>query len=96
MRNFYHRSLKHAAGVQAYLNDLVKGKAKKVKSAISWAVEAKTAFQACKDLLVQSTILAYPKCNAQLSLVTDTSENAIGAVLQQHVDGSSEPLGVFF
>ncbi|GBL84888.1 Retrovirus-related Pol polyprotein from transposon opus [Araneus ventricosus] len=91
MLNFYHRFLKNAAGVQAFLHDLVKGKAKKDKSVIAWSVEAKAAFQACKDLLVQSTILAYPKCDAQL-LVTDASETAIGTVLQQHVDGSSEPL----
>ncbi|GBN28940.1 Transposon Ty3-G Gag-Pol polyprotein [Araneus ventricosus] len=87
--------LKNAAGMQACLHDLVKGKAKKDKSVITWSVEAKTAFQACKDLLVQSTILAYPKCDAQLSLATDASETAIEAVLQQHVDGSSESLGFF-
>ncbi|GBM26158.1 hypothetical protein AVEN_196985-1 [Araneus ventricosus] len=95
MLNFYHRFLKNAASVQACLHDLVKGKAKKDKSVIAWSVEAKIAFQACKDVLVQSTILAYPKYDAQLSLVTDASETAIGAVLQQHVDGSSEPLGFF-
>ncbi|GBN94167.1 Transposon Ty3-G Gag-Pol polyprotein [Araneus ventricosus] len=55
--NFYHRTLKNTAGVQACLHDLVKGKAKKDKSVIAWSVETKTAFQACKDLLVQSTIL---------------------------------------
>ncbi|GBM87265.1 Transposon Ty3-G Gag-Pol polyprotein [Araneus ventricosus] len=95
MLNFYHRFLKNAAGVQVCLHDLLKGKAKKAKSVIAWSVEAKTAFQACKDLLVQSTILAYPKYDAQLSLVTDASETAIGTVLQQHVDGCSEPLGFF-
>ncbi|GBN28877.1 Transposon Ty3-G Gag-Pol polyprotein [Araneus ventricosus] len=46
MLNFYHRFLKNAAGVQACLHDLVKGKAKKDKSVIAWSVEAKTAFQA--------------------------------------------------
>ncbi|GBM45846.1 Retrovirus-related Pol polyprotein from transposon 412 [Araneus ventricosus] len=95
MLNFYHKFLKNQAGVQACLHDLVKGKAKKSKSVIAWSVEVKTAFQACKDLLVQSTILAYPKYDAQLSLVTDASETAIGTLLQQHVDGSSEPLGFF-
>ncbi|GBO19369.1 Retrovirus-related Pol polyprotein from transposon 297 [Araneus ventricosus] len=95
MLNFYHMFLKNAAGVQACLHDLVKGKAKKDKSVIVWSVEAKTAFQACKNLLVQSTILAYPTCDAQLSLITDASETAIGAVLQQHIDSSSEPLSFF-
>ncbi|GBO17180.1 Retrovirus-related Pol polyprotein from transposon gypsy [Araneus ventricosus] len=86
MLNFYHRFLKNATGVQACLHDLAKGKAKKDKSVIAWSVEAKTAFQACKDFLVQSTILAYPKCDAQLSLVTDASETAIGAVLHEGRD----------
>ncbi|GBM33640.1 Transposon Ty3-I Gag-Pol polyprotein [Araneus ventricosus] len=64
MLNFYYRSLKHAAGVQACLNDLVKGKAKKEKTVIAWSVEAKTDFQAFKDLLAQYTIVTYPKCDA--------------------------------
>ncbi|GBM27059.1 Transposon Ty3-I Gag-Pol polyprotein [Araneus ventricosus] len=35
MLNFYHRFLKNAAGVQACLHDLVKGKARKDKSVIA-------------------------------------------------------------
>ncbi|GBM85971.1 hypothetical protein AVEN_88344-1 [Araneus ventricosus] len=40
-------------------------------------------------------MLAYPKHYTPLSLVTDASETAIGAVLQQHVEGGTEPLGFF-
>ncbi|GBO35909.1 Retrovirus-related Pol polyprotein from transposon opus [Araneus ventricosus] len=40
-------------------------------------------------------MLAYPKHNTPLSLVTNASETAIGAVLQQHVEGGTEPLGFF-
>ncbi|GBN32387.1 Transposon Ty3-G Gag-Pol polyprotein [Araneus ventricosus] len=50
MLNFYHMFLKNAAGVQTCLHDSLKGKSKKDKSMITWSVEAKTAFQACKDL----------------------------------------------
>ncbi|GBM70120.1 Retrovirus-related Pol polyprotein from transposon opus [Araneus ventricosus] len=96
MINFYHRFLKNATGTQACLHDLVKGKIKRDKTPIIWTDETKEAFQACKELLKNAAMLAYPKHNIPLSLVTDASETVIGAVLQQHIEGGTEPLGFFF
>ncbi|GBN35003.1 Retrovirus-related Pol polyprotein from transposon opus [Araneus ventricosus] len=95
MINFYHRFLKNSTGTQACLHNLVKGRIKKDKTPILWTDETKEAFRACKELLKDAAMLAYPKHNTPSSLVTDASETAIGAVLQ-HVGGGTEPLGFFF
>ncbi|GBO17011.1 Retrovirus-related Pol polyprotein from transposon opus [Araneus ventricosus] len=95
MINFYYRFLKNAAGTQACLHDLVKGRMKKDKTPIIWTDEIKEAFRECKELLKDAAMLAYHKHNTPLSLVTNASETAIGAVLQQHVEGGTEPLGFF-
>ncbi|GBM47543.1 hypothetical protein AVEN_90256-1 [Araneus ventricosus] len=92
MINFYHRFLKNASGTQACLHDLVKGRIKRDKTPIICTDETKEAFQACKELLKSAAMLVYPKHNTPLSLVTDASETAIGAVLQ-HVEGGTELLG---
>ncbi|GBM71239.1 hypothetical protein AVEN_113407-1 [Araneus ventricosus] len=86
MLNFCQRLFKNAAGTQARLHDLVKCKVKRDKTAITWTEESREAFQTCKELLTNATMLVYPKLNTPLSLVTDASETTIGAVLQQHVE----------
>ncbi|GBM36387.1 Retrovirus-related Pol polyprotein from transposon opus [Araneus ventricosus] len=95
MIKFYHRFLKSAASTQACFYDLVIGIIKKDKTPILWTYETKEAFRASKELLKDAAMLAYPKHNTPLSLVTDASETAIVAVLQQHVEGGTEPLGFF-
>ncbi|GBN72126.1 hypothetical protein AVEN_241512-1 [Araneus ventricosus] len=90
MIKFYHRFLKNAASTHAYLHDVVKGRIKKDKTSIIWTDETKEAFRACKELFKDAAMLAYPKHNTPLSLVSDASETAIGAVLQQHVEGGRD------
>ncbi|GBN04609.1 Retrovirus-related Pol polyprotein from transposon 412 [Araneus ventricosus] len=82
-------------GYTGCLHDLVEGRIKRDKTPIIWTDETKEAFQACKELLKNAAMLTYPKHNTPLSLVTDASETAIGAVLQQHVEGGTEPLSFF-
>lgn len=43
----------------------------------------KIAFNQLKDDLANSTLLSYPDPSAQLSIQTDASRIAVGAVLQQ-------------
>lgn len=95
MLNFYHRFIKNAAGIQACLHELVKGKIKKDKSEIVWSDETKAAFNKCKDILSEATLLSHPLPNAQLALVTDASEFAIGSALQQYVNDEVQPLAFF-
>ncbi|GFR19621.1 transposon Ty3-I Gag-Pol polyprotein [Trichonephila clavata] len=59
--NFYYRFLRNTADDQAHLHDLCKGKLKKDNSTIEWSNEAKSAFEKCKNSIVQATVLALPE-----------------------------------
>lgn len=94
MVNFYHRFVPRSAQRQAPLNALLKGPVKKSQP-IQLSEEAQRAFEDCKNGLCQAAMLAHPESNATLSLVTDASDTAIGAVLQQLKNGAWEPLSFF-
>ena len=53
------------------------------------------AFQDTKEALAKATLLAHPCQNAPISLTTDASDLAVGAVLQQSVNGCLVPLAFF-
>ena len=90
MINFYRRFLLRAAANQAPLNDLLQGNVKG-RTPVSW----NPAFEECKDALSQATLITHPKPDAPLAVFTDASEFAIGAGLQQHVNGAWQPLDFF-
>jgi hypothetical protein len=94
MINFYRRFVPRAAKAQAPLNDLLQGNAKG-RAPVNWNPAAVTAFEECKDALARATLLAHPKPDAPLAIFTDASDFAIGAVLQQCVNGAWQPLEFF-
>jgi cleavage and polyadenylation specificity factor subunit 1 len=94
MSNFYRRFIPGAAKMQAPLNDLLQGNVKG-RMPVTWNPAATAAFEQCKDALAQATLLAHPKPDAPLAIFTDASDYAIGAVLQQHVNGAWQPLEFF-
>jgi len=94
MINFYRRFIPGAARVQAPLNDLLQGNAKG-RTPVTWSPAADAAFDQCKDALARATLLAHPKLDAPLAIFTDASDFAIGAVLQQRVNGAWQPLEFF-
>src|SRR5699024_10670615 len=53
------------------------------------------AFESTRNSLASMTFLHYHRHGAKLSLQTDASNTAVGAVLQQHVNNSWEPLAYF-
>nr|VZI04089.1 unnamed protein product [Spirometra erinaceieuropaei] len=57
--------------------------------------EALTAFERIKNSLADATLLTHPAPEAQLSLMVDASTVAVGAVLQQRIAGSTQPLAFF-
>nr|VZH94044.1 unnamed protein product [Spirometra erinaceieuropaei] len=57
--------------------------------------KALTAFERIKNSLVDATLLIHPAPETQLSLMVDASTVAVGSVLQQHLDGSTQPLAFF-
>ena len=92
--NFYHRFIKNCAGIIKPLNDLsttVKDDAQKLQ----WNDQATTAFKDSKHALASATLLFHPKLDAITSIMTDASDYAVGAVLQQYVDQQWCPIAYF-
>ncbi|KAH8340497.1 hypothetical protein KR074_006319, partial [Drosophila pseudoananassae] len=65
------------------------------KTPILWSTEADYAFTACKNELANATLLNYMAPNSQLTLTTDESDDAMGAVVHQIINGQTQPLGYF-
>ena len=62
---------------------------------IQWTEEATNAFNSIKEALVEATLLFHLIASASLSIATDASDTAVGAVLQQQVQGCWQPLAYF-
>ena len=92
--NFNRLGIPNAAKIQAPLNELLQGNIKG-KAPIQWNSEALQAFEECKKSLANAALIAYPAPDAALALFTVASDFAVGAALQQHVDGEWQPLGYF-
>lgn len=96
MLNFYRRFVPDAAKRQAPLNTLLMGTNVKGSQPVQMTQELLQAFEDCKESLANSTLLAHPDPAAELSIATDASNVAVGAVLQQKSkNGYWEPLGFF-
>ena len=94
MVNFYHRYVPHCAQLMQPLHELLAPS--KVKSqTVTWNNVAEQAFNNVKDALANATMLQYPNVNAPTCLVTDASDSAVGAVLQQYDQGTWRPLSFF-
>ncbi|CAG4937253.1 unnamed protein product [Parnassius apollo] len=93
--NFYRRFVPNAARVQAPLNCLLSGMSLKATTPINWTTELEKSFEESKESIVKATLLAHPDPRARLAIVTDASDSAIGAVLQQKSGAEWIPLGFF-
>lgn len=91
MVNFYRRFIPAAAQIMSPLFEALTGKPKP----LVWNEAMVTAFQDTKKALADATLLVHPRQDAQTSLTTDASDRAVGAVLQQFVDGAWVPLAFF-
>jgi len=94
MLNFYRRFIPRAAYLQAPLNDLLQGNIKG-KTPIAWTTSTQAAFDECKESIAQAALLAHPEPDAPLAIVSDASDFTVGAVLQQRIGDSWEPLAFF-
>jgi len=93
MVNFYHRFICHGAQLMHPLFKVLAGKPK--PGDFSWSKEMEHTFVATKNALANAAMLVHPNPGAPLSIYSDASEIAVGAILQQKVDGQWEPLGFF-
>ena len=76
--NYHHRVIPMAADKMADLHSTLSGKSKRLK----WGPKQQAAFQLVKNSMTAATALAYPLLGDTLTLTTDASGKAIGAVLQ--------------
>ena len=92
--NFYHRFLPHCAELMNPLHSLL-ASAKPKSQALTWSDTAQAAFNATKDALAKASLLSYPTTDASTCLMTDASDTGVGAVLQQHFNGTWHPIAFF-
>lgn len=91
--NFYHRFLPGCAATLKPLNALLAGT--KGNAALAWDDTSTAAFADIKLALANATLLVHPEPNAPTCIMADASELAVGAVLQQHIDGQWCPIAYF-
>ena len=92
--NFYRRFLPHAADLLYPLTQLL-GNSNSGTKEVTWTETAQAAFNAVKDALANTTLLNHPQPNAQLAIMTDASDVAVRAVLQQRAAGQWQPISFF-
>ena len=89
--NFYHRFIPRCAHILQPLNSLLSSRGKDIR----WTPQATTSFHHIKEALAEVTLLFLPLPDAPLSIMTDASNTAIGAVVQQFVDDQWQPISFF-
>ena len=97
MINFYHSFCKNLARITAPLSHLLGGEqnSKKANPKIKWTDETIKAFEDSRDALSKKTMLAYRDPSAETAIFSDASSTAIGATLQQNINGVWQPLAFF-
>ena len=93
MLNFYRRFVPHAAAMLLPLYELVNVKGDEFEAA--WTTRHDEHFQCSKDALATATYLAHPSATAETCINTDASDTAVGAVLQQRLNGVWTPISFF-
>ena len=94
MVNFYHRFIPNGARILQPLNQFLSSH-KHNSHQLLWDEQATTAFHAVKRALADGTLLVHPKPHAPTCIMTDASEYAVGAVLQQHIEDEWRPIAYF-
>ena len=96
MVKFYHRFVPHLAAVIAPLHSLT-ASVSAARDPLDWSPDQIKEFKAAKDALSNAVLLAHPleDPGIGLSITSDASDVAVGAVLAQEEDRVSRPLGFF-
>ena len=93
MVNFYHRFIPAAARTLKPLYSALSKE--RIKGNFEWTKDMEKSFLDAKSALISATMLVHPLAGAPISLTTDASDTAIGAVLQQRVGEVLQPLAFF-
>lgn len=94
---FYHRFIPNCAKILTPLNNMLCNKNKKTKDAevLFWNETSNVAFENIKNILTEKTLLYYPKHDAPTSIAVDSSDTAVGGVLQQFINDTWCPISFF-
>ena len=88
--NYYHKFIPNAARIMAPIYATIGS-----RRIFSWSDQQTKAFNKAKKALSDAVLLSHPVHGAELCLKTDASDTAIGSVLEQIVNGASQPLAFF-
>ena len=90
--NYCHKFIPNISDIVSPLSALTN---KHKKSLIPWDNVSTKAFQTAKDSLLNIQTLSHPEPHLPLTLTTDASDFAIGAVLHQVLGDTKQPLEFF-
>ena len=91
--NYCHRFIPHCAQVLHPLHTLLSNTP--TNSDLQWSGDCLTAFNQIKTALADATLLFHPKPDAVVAIMSDASDIAVGAVLQQFVDSQWQPIAYY-
>ena len=91
--NFYHRFIPHCADIVRPLHTLLA--TTKTKQPLAWDDNNLKAFNDIKQAIVYASLLSYPTPDAPTNIMTDASNTAVGAVLQQFINNTWRPIAFF-
>lgn len=77
------------------IHSLTVGNKKNDNRPVVWIESSDSAFLQCKEQLAKAALLYHPKPAAEGGLFTDASDHAVGAALNQKVDGHWQPLAFY-
>ena len=89
--NFYHRFIPGCAKIVEPLNALLSVG----NEHLSWDDTTTQSFSAVKEALASATLLTHPKPHALTNIMMDASNTAVGAVLQQYINGQWQLISFF-
>ena len=92
--NFYCRFIPNCATTIQPLNSLLKH-TKRPSDIPAWIEDSTTAFTSIKYALANASLLFHPTLDTPTSVITDASDVAVGALLQQYVNGQWCSLSFF-
>ena len=82
--NFYHCFVPNCVAILVPLNSMLSS-AQHSQAPLNWSPVAESAFTQIKDALTDASLLLHPIPDAPTCIMTDASDTAVGAVLQQRI-----------
>ena len=87
--NYYHRFVPRCAEILQPLHLAL------ADDSFIWTASCQQAFEAAKTALSEAVLLVHPQPHAATCITTDTSNRAVGAVLEQFIHGQWKPISFF-